>query len=761
MICGLRTCIVLRARAAHLAFLLCCLFTELRADVSATFDSLRIDGTVFSLTDEMHVEGKVIQKDPHLSSAEVILSAIRINNRGNLDALRFHLIDRNNREAYKDVKEGDWIGVTGHWGQFITKGAVKDVGFNVTSFSRIPAAPRRFADFTGRECRFEGLAKAGGVLRSGDDDAKVEGLKEWPDDLVGKKVEVRGLLRNAGSGWRWQNATWSPAELPGMIGSDITLTGVLWSLNGVWWFEREGDEERICLTSAPGSVLTFDTNLYHGTEAKVTGRLVRQLRPSLNQISLKVDRDLVPHFTVRGAKVEHLVPSGREWDYGWIHGEPQLMRDGLPVLVAQTALVPGLLGDETKSQMIRLYNQAAIKYLQRDSSPKATESVAAQMNAPEADPTVRLICAGILAARNDERGRQVLRDAVADPESDLFPDAIECLFEFPFLPRTDGGAKPEIDWAEEAFVKLIASNQTKQVKADAFFHDPDTKPTLTAADATIYYTRALAWLPLMPSTRVRQSLADYALARKRRKSDESSGTLPSRVIQALCSDPAPLAAEVLHKFGEQCKADRVYELEPIVKKYLQQDDTTVLQQFKPRLSELASSDCFRDGLKPEFVKALQGIVEDLEPELRRNVRLLLIHHSADPVSQLLPLLNDPEWPEKSTLLWELAKFKDPRVIQPVLSFLPKVKDGILPKDDGLRTAYALENAFTTIASAGGDDAVRALIGLLNMDFGRAKADYMTNDGLRRIIAARLIELTGESFGVDAEAWTRWLESRRK
>ena len=476
---------------------------------------------------------------PHLSSAQVMLSALRINERGNLDALRFHLIDRENREAFKGIKEGDWLAVTGHWGQFAAKGALKDVGFNVTSFRRIPAAPHRFADFTGRECRLAGVAKAGGFLRSGEDDSKIEGLTEWPDDLAGRKVEVRGLLQRADSGWQWRNATWSPAGLADMIGRDVTLTGALWSLNGVWWFERKGDEERICLTSAPGPLLTFDSNLYHGTEARVTGRLVRQLRPALDQISLKVDRDLVPQFTVRGARVEHLVPSGREWSYDWIHGQPQPMRDGLPLLVAQIALVPGLMGDETKSQMIRLHNQAAIKHLQRDSSLNATESVAAQMNAPGTEPVLRLICAGILAARNDGRGRQVLRDAVADPAAALFPDAIECLFDFPFLPRTDAGAKPEIAWAEELFVKLTASNQKKQVRG------------LTAADATIYYTRALAWLPLMPSTRVRQALADYALAPEGSKSDQSSGTLQTKVIQALCLDPAPLATEVLHKFGER------------------------------------------------------------------------------------------------------------------------------------------------------------------------------------------------------------------
>jgi hypothetical protein len=73
----------------------------------------------------------------------------------------------------------------------------------------------------------------------------------------------------------------------------------------------------------------------------------------------------------------------------------------------------------------------------------------------------------------------------------------------------------------------------------------------------------------------------------------------------------------------------------------------------------------------------------------------------------------------------------------------------------------MKAADLSIASAGGDEALRAMIGLLKVDFGRAHADSMKDDGLHRIIAAHLIDMTGESFGTDADAWTKWLDSRPK
>jgi hypothetical protein len=47
-----------------------------------------------------------------------------------------------------------------------------------------------------------------------------------------------------------------------------------------------------------------------------------------------------------------------------------------------------------------------------------------------------------------------------------------------------------------------------------------------------------------------------------------------------------------------------------------------------------------------------------------------------------------------------------------------------------------------------------LIELLPTDLSRF-GGYVDRDGLQRIVAAHLIELTGESFGTNVEAWRNW------
>jgi hypothetical protein len=45
-----------------------------------------------------------------------------------------------------------------------------------------------------------------------------------------------------------------------------------------------------------------------------------------------------------------------------------------------------------------------------------------------------------------------------------------------------------------------------------------------------------------------------------------------------------------------------------------------------------------------------------------------------------------------------------------------------------------------------------------VDLTRLSKSY-DREGYRRIIAAHLIEITGESFGTDSAAWRKWSESR--
>lgn len=736
--------------------------TRSPAETSNTFDTLRIDGVSFSTKDEMVVEGFIVKIGPYRSSAKVAMSAVRINSRGNSDELCFHLIGGPDEGESKKLKKGDWLSVKGRWGQCLKAGPSLNIGFNVTEFRRIPAAPHRFKDFADRDCELTGTAVVGGQLKCQEDQAAIDGLAEWPPHLLNKEVVVRGRLHPTGTGWQWQNAQWHAASLADRIGQEVVLTGGLRSLNGVWWFERKGDEERICLTSAGGRVLTFNSD-HHGGSARVTGRLVRELRPALDQITSKVDRDLVPQYTVRGARVEHLDPEGGGWSSDWITGEPVPMRDGLPVLEARQAVFNGYLGGETRALLMSSHNDDVIKFLQRDGSAKRTDFLAAQMEMAGINPTLKLLYASLLAARNDERGRQVLKQAVADPASSLFPDAVFCLFTFPFPPVADKSAKPDVAWAEDIFLNLMSQDDKKLVTARALWTDPGEAPALTPASAVLFYSPALRWLPIMPSARVRQALVKFSMAPSKAEDSEFDGPKPQfEVIAALCADPAPLAPEVLQDWANLLRRERYYILIPLVSRLLKEGDTeSILDLGKPGMEALSSIGWARDDLTAPQLKSLEQLLPDLLPEAEQTLRPQLIRRGPEPATELLRLLADPKWEKKSGILFALRGTKDPRIIKPLLDFLATVKDGALPQEDDLATCGALKHSFAAIASVGNEEALRALADLLRMDFGRVEDNYMNNDGLHRLIAAELINLTGESFGTDAEAWMKWIESRPK
>ena len=71
-----------------------------------------------------------------------------------------------------------------------------------------------------------------------------------------------------------------------------------------------------------------------------------------------------------------------------------------------------------------------------------------------------------------------------------------------------------------------------------------------------------------------------------------------------------------------------------------------------------------------------------------------------------------------------------------------------------RTTSAVKHALEAIARTKSPAAVAALIDLLPVDLTRF-GTYKDREGFRRGIAAHLIDLTGESFGVNVDAWRDW------
>lgn len=82
------------------------------------------------------------------------------------------------------------------------------------------------------------------------------------------------------------------ASLASQLGKVTSLSGVLWSLNGHWWFDHDGVDVHVDgLESLPGW-----SAQWHGAPVALQGRLDRRALPRIDQITLKPDRDLAEAY---------------------------------------------------------------------------------------------------------------------------------------------------------------------------------------------------------------------------------------------------------------------------------------------------------------------------------------------------------------------------------------------------------------------------------------------------------------------------------
>lgn len=229
--------------------------TPILAEVTVTEDAATIDGVAFTRKDPITVAGKV---DWHpgdallYSRGEAILNALKINGRANQDSLEFHLLPGTWQKNSAGSKDHAWFEATGQWRDARLRGNHKVMTFQVSSLKEIEPVSLRFEDFRDRQAKFTGTAVMGGLFRCGGETAKPEGMSEWPAQVIGKDVTVRGLVRQTGPDWLFSAPAWQLEKLADQIGQQVVLDGVLWSLNGGWWFEYRG--ETVWLLDERGSI---------------------------------------------------------------------------------------------------------------------------------------------------------------------------------------------------------------------------------------------------------------------------------------------------------------------------------------------------------------------------------------------------------------------------------------------------------------------------------------------------------------------------
>ena len=183
---------------------------------------------------------------------------------------------------------------------------------------------------------------------------------------------------------------------------------------------------------------------------------------------------------------------------------------------------------------------------------------------------------------------------------------------------------------------------------------------------------------------------------------------------------------------------------------------------------------FREHLSPEVITALSANLDELKGQAKKHARMLIVLGQKDPVPALLRLLDDKQWADNDFALFELAQVADPRSVAPVARLLreaaPDYFHAMTAERDADRDNApsfppdymregAVKHALEVIARAKTPQAISSLIELMPADLARFGTSIDRN-GIQRVIASHLIELTGESFGVDANAWRNWEKGHR-
>jgi hypothetical protein len=182
-----------------------------------------------------------------------------------------------------------------------TDGFKYELSFHPLMMKSVPEVHFAPADFIDRVAEFEGRAETrdGAGYMIGPDGWVLQVRDAaWPADFVGREISAKGRVSKTAAGsWRLQEADWRLLRLDDQLGKEARLDGIARALNDHWWFEYRGEKLYVeNQKNLPGW-----TNELWGRVVTISGVLDREKLPSLDQITLKKDRDLQEYYIVRHA----------------------------------------------------------------------------------------------------------------------------------------------------------------------------------------------------------------------------------------------------------------------------------------------------------------------------------------------------------------------------------------------------------------------------------------------------------------------------
>jgi len=723
-----------------------------------------IDGVRIPIGSEIEIVGPLISSGSRLrmSSGLAAVHGIWIEGRVNEDKIFFHLCSdsKTGKPEYKEfkaLKRGGFYRVHGR----ITDGRIceseKAITLVVKNIEPVPDRDIQFSDLVDRNSTFSGTAAPQGMLLTGQQQARIEGVSEWADSVAGKPIFVRGTLRQGSDGFRIEKATWHPLDLEAMLGQRVALEGVLWGNNNLRFMEYE---KQFLYLAFPDASETMLLQKYEGKRVpvRVSGTLVREERPVLKWSGPNFEVPFQSWYVIRNASLEYLLPVDFQYDqYKPIYSSLPSISEGVPELIAEYPPPGNRQFNPADAMMYVRRNEDTIKSIIAEATPDVCNILAKRMQDSSQNSSVCKIYAAMLAHLNDQRGRSFLVDSLQNLSPDQFPDTLFCLGEFPFLGTEKTREKTDMNWVEDTLIQLMKDE--KHVDVSRFYGAPVGKYHVTKADAAMLYSRIYLLLIQINSPATHKILMDYVMTQSPAFRHSFCGNI---LVSEWLDSNATFSVEDLLQLETipDMSLDKSAERRKLYAKYLQKKHYQVVEKCLQKEDPYQFYSVLRNNLTPEVIEVLRDQIKNLQGDAKDIVEQLLILSDPDPVPLIIKKLETSAWKKNHMALYELKQFKDLRAVKPVIQLLRTAPPDFFDLGPGYLCDLPLRRALEVIELADRPQQIHEYIDLLSVDLSHSDS-CLSREYYQREIALRLIKLTGESYGVDQTAWRAWEQSQHR
>ena len=395
-------------------------------------------------------------------------------------------------------------------------------------------------------------------------------------------------------------------------------------------------------------------------------------------------------------------------------------------------------GQEPLQQYIWVNNREALLSIFKLDS----ESVRREMVRRVSDETyplrLRNLAAAVLMVRNENAGRDYFKrqlETLAASNVDVY----WLIGWYGQYGNRETDEYPDMGWAEDLMINALQDRRTLSRDEICRCHYIEEQKLVEVRELAVRTGNFPAVLARMKSQKALPVLLSLIKENDSYVNDvvEVLGKFGDRTVE-------PLLMQILeqgdNRFSSAVKAAvdlRMKSIVPLLLRRLNRDDNVYYG-----LNELADA---------SILPVLRRKLPTLKLYERASARLLILKlQPEDPVPELLRLLRDPKFPERSDVIFHLEDLKDNRATKDLTQVLCSDVDA------PLRTF-----ALLALAAIRTPDSVEGLIKGLDADYTNVQRlkvgpDHDYKKEFQKEIAEALKKITGQDFGADSNEWRKWV-----